>query len=124
MIENDPYNRGRYAKLSTVAVGDALETSGTYDCLLTCPPYGDIEDWGNLNQVVYDCDKWVDVCVNNFVCKRYVFVVDDKLDKYLPFIVSVIGNKGHMGRNTELILVIDRKEDGLYTIQNEKVYDL
>ena len=64
-----------------------------------------------------ECDEWIDVCINNFKCKRYVFVVDDKLEKYLPYVINDISNKGDMGHNQELIVVIDRDENGI------KLYD-
>ena len=46
-----------------------------------------------------------------------MFVVDDKLEKYLPYVINDISNKGHMGHNQELIVVIDRDENGI------KLYD-
>lgn len=110
---NGDYRKREAANKASVTVGDALTLSGEYECLLTCPPYEDIEDWGNPNQAVLTCDEWIDVCINNFKCKRYVFVVDDKLEKYLPYVINDISNKGHMGHNQELIVVIDRDKNGI-----------
>lgn len=110
---NGDYRKREAANKASVIVGDALTLSGEYECLLTCPPYEDIEDWGNPNQAVLTCDEWIDVCIRNFKCKRYVFVVDDKLEKYLPYVINDISNKGHMGHNQELIVVIDRDENGI-----------
>ena len=117
MRANGDYRKREAANKASVTVGDALTLSGEYECLLTCPPYEDIEDWGNPNQAVLTCDEWIDVCINNFKCKRYVFVVDDKLEKYLPYVINDISNKGHMGHNQELIVIIDRDENGI------KLYD-
>ena len=99
-----------------LAVADATRNSGIYDCLLTCSPYAtidkygnrkNIEDWNNPNQLALTCDEWIDVCLMNYKCRKYVFVVDDTIVKYRPNVVGVIGNKGHMGRNKEYIVFLD-----------------
>lgn len=110
------WNLNRYPVQYDLAVADAEKIYGAYDCLLTCSPYAtidksgnkhNIEDWNNEDQQIYTCDEWIDICLQNFRCRKYVFVVDDTIRKYAPYIAGVISNYGHMGRNTEYIIYID-----------------
>lgn len=92
-----------YAK---VICRDSTTSSGKYDCMFTCPPYSDKELWGGDNEYNYDCDRWIELCLANYKCKRYVFVVDDTV-KYRDFIQERIVNKSHFGENYEFVVVID-----------------
>lgn len=85
---------------------DSVTSSGEYDCLFTCSPYADKELWGSDNEYNYSCDEWIDLCLTNYKCKRYVFVVDDTV-KYKDFIRERIVNKSHFGENYEYVIVID-----------------
>ena len=85
---------------------DVLKSSGIYECLFTCPPYNDIEIWEDVNPINKSCDEWIDICLNNFKCKRYLFVVDNT-EKYKDFIVDEIINKSHMNQNKEYVIMID-----------------
>ncbi len=104
-----------YANLASVHVANAVTSYGAYDCLLTCPPYAtydhnvlkNIEEWNNPNQEVFTCDQWIDICLNNFKCRKYVFVVDDTIVKYRNYIVGTVSNYGHIARNVEFIVFID-----------------
>ena len=89
---------------SELSCKDIFESSGEYDCLFTCPPYGDKENW---NQVIKNisCDQWIDECLKRFRCKNYLFVVDDT-EKYKNNVVEEICNKSHFGLNTEKIILI------------------
>ena len=89
---------------SELSCKDIFESSGEYDCLFTCPPYGDKENW---NQVIKNisCDQWIDECLKRFKCKNYLFVVDNT-EKYKNNIVEEICNKSHFGLNTEKIILI------------------
>ena len=89
---------------SELSCKDIFESSGEYDCLFTCPPYGDKENW---NQVIKNisCDQWIDECLKRFKCKNYLFVVDDT-EKYKNNVVEEICNKSHFGLNTEKIILI------------------
>lgn len=86
-----------------------------YECLFTCPPYGDKEEWSFIDNQDYDvrnnpprsCDEWIDMCLSNYICKRYVFIVD-KTKKYQEYIREEIKNKSHFGSNSEYLIVIDR----------------
>lgn len=89
---------------------DSIKETGEYECLFTCTPYADKESWDGVEDFNYTCDKWIDICLKNYKCKRYVFVVDDKIEKYKEYIVESITNKSHFGTNKEYIIVIDSNE--------------
>lgn len=93
-------------KISSASViqKDILESSGEYDCLFTCPPYENIEQW-NDDELVMTCDQWIDECLKRFKCKNYLFVVDST-EKYKNNIVEEICNKSHFGNNKEYIVLI------------------
>lgn len=86
------------------------QTSEHFDCLFTCPPYSDIEQWPGVDPVKRSCDEWIDMCLKNYKCARYVFVVDDTIEKYKDNIVETLENTSHFGRNNEYLVVIDRHE--------------
>lgn len=84
---------------------DILESSGTYECLLTCPPYSDKETYGG--EVCYKtCDEWIDECLRRFKCRRYVFVVDET-EKYKDFVVEEVQNSSHFSKAIERVVVIN-----------------
>jgi len=87
--------------------GDSIESVGSFDCLFTCPPYSDLEQWPDVDLVKKSCDEWIDICLTNYKCKRYVFVVDDTIEKYRDNIVETLDNVSHFGKNNEYIVVID-----------------
>lgn len=91
-----------------ISVNDITKSSGEYECLFTCPPYGNKEIWFNVNEDKRSCDDWIDLCLNNFKCKRYLFVVDST-DRYNDYIVDEIVNKSHLNKNTEYVILIDRE---------------
>jgi hypothetical protein len=51
------------------------------------------------------CDDWIDICINNFKCKKYLFVVDNT-EKYRDYIVDIIENKSHLNKNKEYVILI------------------
>lgn len=93
-------------KNCSVRKANSLCTKGTYQCLLTCPPYADKEYW-NQSIEVLSCDEWIDVILKNFICDKYVFVID-KTKKYSQYIAETISNKSYMSDSKELIVVINR----------------
>lgn len=93
---------------------NSVKEFGTYDCLFTCPPYGNIENWPGVKSVNYNCDKWIDICLSNYHCKKYLFVVDDTIVKYKKYIVDSIENTSHFAANKEYIVLIT--EDDLKDI--------
>lgn len=90
---------------------DTLKSYGKYDCLFTCPPYANIENWPGVKSLDYGCDIWMEVCLTHFDCEKYLFVVDDKIsDQYKKYIVGTITNTSHFKSNEEYIIFI-KKED-------------
>lgn len=92
-----------------IKVKNSVCDFGSYDCLFTCPPYSDKEIWGNIPHIL-NADEWIDVCLKNYKCKKYLFVVD-KTEKYKDNIVEKISNKSHFSNNTEYIILIDKTLD-------------
>ena len=90
-----------------VHCANVLESRGSYPCLFTCPPYSDKEQWVEVPVDTRSCDDWIDVCLNNFDCKRYVFVVDETT-KYKAKIVDMIFNRSYRSPGYEHIVVIDK----------------
>lgn len=102
-------------------VADCIKTTGSYPCLFTCSPYGTKEQWLDVPVSAATCDDWIDVCLKNYKCKRYVFVVDNEIEKYKPYAADIIGNKSHFGKNFEYIVVIDRDGDDIKPIKESVV---
>ena len=97
-----------YFELTNVCVNckNSLATKGSYECLFTCPPYGDKENW-NQDIECLSSDDWIDICLKNYTCHRYIFIVD-KTVKYQKNIVEEITNNSHLTKSHEYILIIDR----------------
>lgn len=54
------------------------------------------------------CFKWIDICLDRFKCRKYIFVVDDlTVGKYTDNVVEKIENRSHFGTNFEYVVVID-----------------
>jgi DNA modification methylase len=83
---------------------DILDSKGRYEALFTCSPYSNKEIWGN-ETVFKSCDDWIDECKSRFICKKYLFVVDNT-EKYKDFVVEEICNKSHFGTNIEKVILI------------------
>lgn len=94
-------------KNCSVEVEDILtkENVEEYDALFTCPPYEDKENWNGDKDVNKTCDEWIDICMQKYKCKKYLFVVDDTL-KYKNNIVETITNKSHFGQNQEYVIIL------------------
>ena len=86
---------------------NVLTSTGKYQCLFTCPPYADKEQWQDVPVSLRSCDDWIDECLQRFDCKKYVFVVDST-KKYADNIVDVIDNKSHFNNNGEYIVVVNK----------------
>lgn len=89
---------------AVISQKDIFESTGTYQCLFTCPPYSDKEIWGNETKFL-SCDNWIDECLKRFSCKKYLFVVDET-EKYKDCIVEVLENKSHLSTNNEYVVLI------------------
>lgn len=93
-----------------LANADATKNTGTYECLLTCPPYGNTEIWDGVPESNISCDDWIETCLKNYKCKRYVFVVDGSIVKYKNFVKETFTNTCHWGKNDEYIVVINESD--------------
>lgn len=91
----------------TVVCKDILESSGTYECLFTCPPYGTKEVYGTETEFK-SCDDWITECLNRFNCKTYVFVVDETT-QYSQYIRETIESSSHFNKTTEYVIVIQKQ---------------
>ena len=98
-----------------LAVSDVFDGKGEYESMFCCPPYSNIEQWnfdenGNCTDMDLPCDEWIDVCLQRYKCKRYLFVVDDKTTvRHRGEVVELLENKSHFGKNDEYVVVIDGK---------------
>lgn len=89
-----------------VQVKNVLESSGSYQCLLTCPPYDNKEVYES-ETVFNACDEWIDECLSRFNCNKYVFVVDST-KKYLDYVVEDMSHVSYMSNAKEKVVVIDK----------------
>lgn len=107
-----PYIQIYYDKepMCTLEIADAAKTTGKYDALLTCSPYGDIENWPGVETSTRDCDDWIDVCLQNYDCKKYVFVTDNTIKRYINYVDDELENTSHWGSNKEFIVVITKEQ--------------
>lgn len=87
-----------------VSCKDVLQSSRTYECLLTCPPYSSKETYGSETEFK-SCDEWIDECLQRFSCKAYVFVVDST-EKYKQCVTETIHNSSHFSKAKEYVVVI------------------
>lgn len=88
----------------SVSFKDVLQSSGDYECLLTCPSYSGKETYGS-ETVFKSCDEWIDECTQRFSCKAYVFVVDST-EKYKQYVTETLHNSSHFSRSKEYVVVI------------------
>ena len=105
---DDSTNIKKYFNLNAdLTCKDIMQSGGDYDCLFTCSPYSNKEQWEE-NLINKTCDEWIDECLNRFNCKTYLFVVDNT-SKYNKYIVGEITNKSHMSNNKEHIILINKE---------------
>ena len=88
----------------SVSCKDVLQSSGSYECLLTCPPYSKKETYGSETEFK-SCDEWIDECIKRFSCKAYVFVVDST-EKYKQYVTETLHNSSHFSKSKEYVVVI------------------
>lgn len=94
-----------YFKLNAeVTQKDVFDSYGEYDCLFTCSPYNLKETWGNEDQADLSADEWIDVCLEHFKCKKYLFVVDHTKRPT----VDALRNKSHFSHSYEKVVLIEK----------------
>lgn len=90
----------------TVEWKDTLQTTGKYECLLTCPPYYKKEIYHN--EIVFkSCDDWINECLQRFDCNKYVFVVDETY-QFTDNIVEELKSESHLTKVSEYVIVIQK----------------
>lgn len=89
-----------------VILKNSLYNTGKYDCLFTCPPYGEKENWHQEIEIL-SADEWIATCLQNFDCNEYLFVVDNT-ERYKDYIVETLENKSHFNTNYEKVILIKK----------------
>ena len=103
---NESRNLLNYLGLNADIRNDNIfNIGGSYDALFTCPPYENIEIWGDKDLFPKTCDEWIDECLKRFNCKKYLFVINNT-EKYKDKIVGEIENKRFSGSTREYIILI------------------
>ena len=98
-----------YFKLDAdIKVNDSIYDSGEYECLFTCPPYGNKENWHQEIEIL-SADEWIDVCLKNYKCEAYLFVID-KTEKYKDFVVEEFKNKSYLNESSEQVVFIKNNQ--------------
>ena len=92
---------------ASVVCKDVLCSSGAYECLFTCSPYNNKEQWNDETSIIKSCDEWIDECLKRFDCKEYLFVVDE-VDKYSNYVVEELPNQSLFGKSREKVVLISR----------------
>ena len=82
-----------------------FNSSGGYECLFTVPPTMDevLTDVGSINKTE---DELIDLCLERFKCKRYLFVVKETT-KYKDHIIIEVANKSRFNNCSEKIIIMD-----------------
>ena len=93
---------------ATVIEKDILQSEGSYECLFTCPPYGNKEHWNNPTEVDKSCDEWISECLKRFDCRKYLFVVDST-ERYKDSVVKTLFSKSHLAEARELVILIKQE---------------
>ena len=88
----------------TIINANSLDTQGQYECLFTCPPYANKENW---NQEIdnFSAEEWISKCLENYKCRKYLFVVDNP-GKYDKYIIETLETKSHFGLRKEYVILI------------------
>ena len=105
--ESNSLITGMKLQSCTVSCKDVLQSTGSYECLLTCPPYDKKEVYDSETEFK-SCDEWIDECLERFDCKRYVFVVD-KTKKYANSVAEYMSHTSYMSNAQEKVIVIDKE---------------
>ena len=86
----------------SLSVADSSRTIGTYQCLFANIPSGD-EEYQDVDNI-YTSDEWIDICLNNYKCNKYIFIVKHT-ERYADKIVYKINNRYNFIDDYEIILI-------------------
>lgn len=108
-------------------VKDSLKSNGSFDCLITCPPYSNIkgkqiEEWrkSDMSKIscTLTCDEIIDKCLALYNCKKYIFVVDGSVSKYKNKVIDIFTNTNYINaregklteqsKNHECVVLLER----------------
>lgn len=108
-IKESSIIRDRLGLNAVLLSKNSIYDSGIAECLFTCPPYMNcfgsmIERWNEDIEPLSE-DEWIDTCLKNYKCKKYLFVVGHT-EKYKSNIVEEISNKSHFGNKIEYVVLI------------------
>lgn len=87
---------------AVVSEKDARYGRGDYDALFTATPTYNLETY-NMSVEHKTNDEWIDVCLNRYDCKKYLFIVKDTT-KYKNKIVNKLITK----TGTEYLILISK----------------
>lgn len=99
-----------FLNLSSIEIknADSSKSEGLYECLFTCPPYSNKENW-NQRIENYTAEDWISTFLKNYKCEKYLFIVDNP-GKYEKFVVETLENKSHFGNRKEYVVLIDAQK--------------
>lgn len=92
---------------ASISICDSSITTGDYECLFTCVPSGN-EEYLDVRPDGRSSDDWIDICLKNYKCKRYVFIVETT-EKYKrdEFIDSSFHDYCPPGHEDSYVIIID-----------------
>ena len=86
---------------------DPAKDHGKYECLFTYLPRYNKELWPDLPKADFTADQLIDICLNNYQCQRYLFIVDETV-KYQDYVVETFEKSSFLGIEYEYLVLIDR----------------
>ena len=92
---------------ATVLFRDGGSEHGTFDALFTYVPNNFVEKMSSATDVCA-YDKCIDLCLSQYNCKYYVFVVD-YVGKYAPYEVETLKHHSFVKDVYEHIIIIENK---------------
>ena len=97
----------QFHKLDASLKVQDIETDSckSVQCILTCPPYYDIEHYSPSDSV-RTCEDWITICLNKYKAEKFVFIVNDA-GKYANYVLEDISNKSHFSNSKEYVVVIE-----------------
>ncbi len=89
-------------KISLKGYQEIIKDNNIFDAMICEIPY-----WNTKHNITEYTDSIIDELLNNFKCRRYVFIVK-QTKKYLSYINNKILKSTHLYRYTKSLIVIDK----------------
>ncbi len=83
-------------------ITDSSQVHGEYQCLFANVPSGG-EEYQDV-ETTYSSDEWIDICLNNCKCQRYVFLVNGT-ERYKDRIVDTIASRYNFIDDYSIIVI-------------------